>query len=205
MGNESKKKDHGRREEPEQVELSDELAWRVHETAKGWISQVDAKSAAALAIEAAAVGFALALITNSDTLAQLTWVSRWAMSFGLALLFGSVFLSMLVLMPRIKWREKKPSKPGYLYFGHLRHWDKDELAQTLARNQVNDGQIAAQVITLSGIAWRKHALFQWSLYLLFAGIALVGVLYLALIVGVFPEQLGNLTPEPCPTGVLQCP
>lgn len=201
MGNIFRRRD----ETPDQVELSDELAWKVHETAKGWISQVDAKSAAALAIEAASLGFALALITNPDTLGQLTPFSRWAMGLGLALLFGSVFLSMLVLMPRIKWREKKPAKPGYLFFGHLRHWDKDELAETLARNQVSDGQIAAQVIALSGIAWRKHALFQWSLYLLFAGIAVVGGLYLAFVIGVFPEQLGDLSPTPCPTGVAQCP
>ena len=199
-----KKKRH-REEAPEQVELSDDLAWRVHETAKGWISQVDAKSAAALAIEAAALGFALVLITNSDTLGQLTTFSRWILGAGLALLFGSVMLSMLVLMPRIKMREKKPSRPGYLYFGHLRHWEKEELAQTLARNQVSDGQIAAQVIALSRVAWRKHVLFQWSLYLLFAGITAVGALYLFFVVGLFPEQLGDLAPTPCPTGALQCP
>lgn len=199
-----KKKQH-REEAPEQVELSDDLAWRVHETAKGWISQVDAKSAAALAIEAAALGFALVLITNSDTLGLLTAFSRWVLGAGLALLFGSVMLSMLVLMPRIKIRERKPRKPGYLYFGHLRHWEKEALAETLARNQVSDGQIAAQVIVLSRVAWRKHVLFQWSLYLLFAGFTVVGALYLFFVVGLLPEQLGNLAPTPCPTGVLQCP
>lgn len=199
------KKRRGRDESPEQVELSDELAWRVHETAKGWISQVDAKAAAALAIEAAALGFALLLITDSDTLQQLTTVSRWVLGGGLALLFGSVMLSMLVLMPRITIREKKPSRPGYLYFGHLRHWEKEELTETLAQNQVSDGQIAAQVITLSKVAWRKHVLFQWSLYSLFAGITVVGALYFFFVVGLFPEQLGDLAPNSIPTGGPQCP
>lgn len=191
--------------EPERVEVSDELAWRVHETAKGWISQVDAKSAAALAIEAASLGFALVLVTNADTLAQLTPFARWLVGAGLALLFGSVMLSMLVLMPRIKLRERTPARPGYLYFGHLRHWKKGDLAETLARNHVSDGQIAEQVIALSKIAWRKHVLFQWSLYLLFAGVAVIGCLYLFFVVGLFTEQLGDLTLVPCPTGVMQCP
>src|SRR5690606_35621264 len=139
------------------------------------------------------------------TLGQLTPLSRWVLGGGLALLFGSVMLSMLVLMPRIKLREKRPSRAGYLYFGHLRHWRKEELAEILTRNQVSDGQIAAQVIALSQVAWRKHVLFQWSLYLLFAGITVVGALYLFFVVGLFSEQLGNLAPTPCPTGASQCP
>lgn len=200
------KKDKQRRDmEPEQVELSDELAWRVHENAKGWISQVDVKSAAALAIEAAVLGFALALITNSDTLSQLTALSRWTVGVGLLLLLVSVILSMLVLMPRIKLGEPKSKDRGYLYFGHLRHWDKETLAATLARNQVSDGQIADQVIKMSQIAWRKHVLLQWSLYLLLAGIAVIGGLYLFLVVGLFPGNLGDLAATPCPIGVTPCP
>lgn len=191
--------------EPEQVELSDELAWRVHETAKGWISQVDAKATAALAIEAASLGFALALITNPGTLGQLTGLARWLVGGGLVLLFVSVLLSALVLLPRIKLREKRPANPGYLYFGALRHWDKHALADTLARNEVNDSQIAGQVIELSKTAWRKHRRFQWSLYFLFAGMAVVGGIYLILIVGLLPAELGVISPSPCPTGVVQCP
>lgn len=202
MGNKRKQR---RNAEPEQVELSDELAWRVHENAKGWISQVDVKSAAALAIEAAVLGFAVALITNSDTLNQLTTLSRWIVGTGLLLLLVSVVLSMLVLMPRINLREPKPKNRGYLYFGHLRHWDKDTLTATLARNQVSDGQIADQVIKMSQIAWHKHVLLQWSLYLLLAGIAVIGGLYLFLVVGLFPSNLGDLAATPCPTGVTSCP
>lgn len=199
------RRDKQRRDvEPEQVELSDELAWRVHENAKGWISQVDVKSAAALAIEAAVLGFALALITNSDTLSQLTNLSRWIVGVGLFLLLASVVLSMLVLMPRIKLREPKPKDRGYLYFGHLRHWDKEALTATLARNQVSDGQIADQVIKMSQIAWRKHVLLQWSLYLLLAGIVVIGGLYLLFVIGLFPGVLGDLAATPCPTGVTPC-
>lgn len=200
------RRDKQRRDvEPEQVELSDELAWRVHENAKGWISQVDVKSAAALAIEAAVLGFALALITNSDTLSQLTDLSRWIVGVGLFLLLVSVVLSMLVLMPRIKLREPKPKDRGYLYFGHLRHWDKEALTATLARNQVSDGQIADQVIKMSQIAWRKHVLLQWSLYFLLAGIVVIGGLYLLFVIGFFPAALGDLARTPCPTGVNPCP
>lgn len=124
---------------------------------------------------------------------------------GLFLLLASVVLSMLVLMPRIKLREPKPKDRGYLYFGHLRHWDKEALTATLARNQVSDGQIADQVIKMSQIAWRKHVLLQWSLYLLLAGIVVIGGLYLLFVIGLFPGVLGDLAATPCPTGVTPCP
>lgn len=199
------KKKQSREDVPEQVELSDELAWRVHENAKGWIVQVDVKSAAALAIEAAVLGFALALITNSDSLARLTTLSRWTLGSGLFLLLLSVVLSTLVLLPRIKLKEPKPDQRGYLYFGHLRHWDKDTLSATLVRNKVNDGEIASQVIKMSQIAWWKHVLLQWSLYLLLAGIFVIGGLFLILILGLFPEGLGDLTTTPCLAGGGVCP
>lgn len=200
------KKDKQRRDaQPEQVELSDELAWRVHENAKGWISQVDIKSAAALAIEAAVLGFAFSLVTNADTLAQLTSLARWIVGGGLLLLLASVVLSTLVLLPRIKLKEPKPADRGYLYFGHLRHWTKDKLAATLARNQVSDGQIADQVIKMSQIAWRKHAHLQWSLHLLLAGIVVIGGLYLLFVIGLFPEVLGDLASTACLSGVPPCP
>lgn len=199
------KKKQSREDVPEQVELSDELAWRVHENAKGWIVQVDVKSAAALAIEAAVLGFALALITNSDSLARLTTLSRWTLGSGLFLLLLSVVLSTLVLLPRIKLKEPKPDQRGYLYFGHLRHWDKDTLSATLVRNKVNDGEIASQVIKMSQIAWWKHVLLQWSLYLLLAGIFVIGGLFLILILGLFPEGLGDLTTTPCLAGGGICP
>ena len=195
-----------RDEEPEPVELSDELAWRVHENAKSWIVQVDVKSAAALAIESAVLGFAVALISTSETLAQLTSLSRWVLGLGLALLLGSVFLSMLVLMPRIKVREAKPGTPrGYLYFGDLRHWDKKVLSATLAQNEVSDDQIADQVIKMSQIAWRKHALLKWSFYLLLGGIFIIGGLNLILVTGMMPDVFGDLAATPCPTGATQCP
>ena len=173
-------------------ESSDELAWRVHDNAKGWIVQVDVKSAGALAIEAAVLGFALALVTNSETLGQLSGISRWIIVAGLLLLFVSVVLSTLVLLPRTKLREPKPSNPGYLYFGHLRHWDESKLSEVLARNHVSDDQIASQVIKMSEIAWKKHLLLRWSLYFLLSGILLVGGLYLLLIAGIQPEGLGTL-------------
>lgn len=188
-----KKKNKAPDNNPEQVELSDELAWRVHENAKGWIAQVDVKAAAALAIEAAVLGFAFALITNSSSLAQLTILSRWIVGGGLFILLVSVVVSTLVLLPRIKLREPKAKELSYLYFGHLRHWDKDRLSVVLARNQVNDGEIADQVIKMSEIAWRKHVLLQWSLYLLLTGIFVIGGLYLLLILGIFSGALGDLT------------
>lgn len=186
---------------PEEVEISDELAWRVHDTAKSWIVQVDVKAAAALAIEAAVLGFALALVTTSEVLSQLTALSRWIIGLGLVALFASIVLSLNVLRPRVKLNEPSPENPGYLYFGHLRHWKSEDLSKTLSRNTVNDNQLADQVIKMSIIAWRKHLWLKWSLYLLLLGVALVGMIYLALILGLFTDQLGSLV---APTEPKEC-
>lgn len=184
---------------PEEVEISDELAWRVHDNAKSWISQVDVKAAAALAIEAAIMGFALALVTTTGTLAQLTLLSRCVIGAGLLLLFVSVIFSIIVLRPRVKLNEPAPKDRGYLYFGHLRHWKESDLSRVLAKNTVNDDQLADQVIKMSIVAWRKHLWLKWSLYLLLAGMAVIGGLYLVLLLGLMPDQLGDLVPTPIPT------
>ena len=189
---------------PEEVELSDELAWRVHENAKGWIAQVDIKAAAALAIEAAVLGFAFAIITTSGMLAALTSLSHWIVAFGLLLLLASVILSILVLLPRIKLKEPKPEDRGYLYFGHLRLWDAEKLSKVLKLNHVNDNELATQVIKMSQISWRKHVVLQWSLYLLLAGVVVIGALYLLLVVGLFPQVIGDLA-ECVPSQAVVCP
>lgn len=177
----------------DEVGLTDELAWRVHENAKGWIVQVDVKSAAALAIEAAILGFALNLITNSDSPIHLTSLSRWALGIGIFFLLSSVVFSALVLFPKVRLREPAPEDRGYLYFGHLRHWNKKDLSKALNRNRVDNDELSDQVIKMSAIAWKKHALLQVSLYLLVAGVFVIGVLYLLFIVGFFPDQIGQFS------------
>lgn len=190
---------------PEVHVPSDELAWRVHENAKGWITQVDIKAAASLAIEAAILGFAFALVTNSDSLAQLTMLSRVVVSVGLLLLLISVILSILVLLPRIKLNEPEPEDRGYLYFGHLRHWDKRKLSAALARNRVDDDELAGQVIKMSEIAWRKHIALRWSLYFLLVGIVVVGGIYLLFVLGWLPEAIGHLAAPANSVGGMHVP
>lgn len=200
-----RKRDTPPDDSPEQVELSDELAWRVHENARSWIVQVDVKATAALAIEAVILGFGFTLVTNSALLANLASLSRWVMVSAFLLLLISVTLSTLVLLPRIKLRGPKGKSQSYLYFGDLRDWDKDELSATLSRNKVDEGEIADQVIKLSKIAWRKHVLLQWSLYLLLGGLLAVGCLVLVLALGLLPEVFGAISGTVDATTGATCP
>ena len=58
-----------------------------------------------------------------------------------------------------------------IYFGHLRHWKPADLAKQLKAKQAYEEQLAAQLVAMSKIAWKKHARLQWSVGFLILGAA----------------------------------
>jgi hypothetical protein len=75
-------------------------------------------------------------------------------------------------MPQLNRREaKRDWRKGMIYFGHLRHWSPADLAKQLTRKQVYEEQLAAQLVAMSRIAWKKHARLQWSVGFLILGAA----------------------------------
>ena len=174
------------------------MGWRVHDNAQGWVAQVDIKASATLAIEAVILGLAVALVSDPDSLQRMTIAARWVIGGGILALLASVVLSVLVLLPSTKSRESTTESRGYLYFGHLRQWAESDLTNTLTKNDVEDIGLASQSIEMSKIAWRKHVRLRWSLYFLITGIVIIGVVYILLTVGLFPDYIGDLTAPAAP-------
>jgi hypothetical protein len=147
-----------------------DFGWRVHGALDSWTGKVDTKASITLAIESATLGFVLTLSKKGERLADLDGLSSVSYHVGIGCLLAAVLFALLVVMPQLKRRQaKRDWRKGMIYFGHVRHWDPGELAGALKSEQVYEAQLATQLVAMSKIAWRKHALLQWSIGFLTAG------------------------------------
>lgn len=152
-----------------------ESAWRIHEALMDWTGKVDAKAAVVLSLESAVVT-ALAALSAGRTVWTAGRSPTAALVFcywmGVGLVVLSMSISVVVVLPRLdgctagrRWRG------GYVYFGHLRHWEAADLADALRAGEVLP-VLARQLVTVSHICWRKHRLVQVSIVLACGGTVL---------------------------------
>ena len=151
-----------------------DTAWRIHAAQVDWTGKVDSKANFALAIESALlVGIIGA--SKDGILSKLSGVQLWSCRIGVALLVAAVVLAMSVVIPRLRSKQAKTEwKNNFIYFGHVRHWDSDKLAE-----KIQDAELlpilSRQIIHMGDIAWIKHRGVQWSLCAGLAGAAFVGL------------------------------
>ncbi len=151
-----------------------EFAWKVHDALDSWTAKVDTKASIVLALEIALVGFVVTLSGKGGRLSALHGFKVDLSRAGVTILTASVLLSLAVVMPQLGRREAKRNwSSNMIYFGHLRRWDPDTLAETLAEGAPSLSQLALQLVTMSKINWRKHAWLQWSLLCLVVGTGLL--------------------------------
>lgn len=152
-----------------------EFGWRVHAALDSWTGKVDTKASIALAIESAIFGFVVTLSQTGEQFASLSGSDLTWYRVGVGFLLLSLLLSLFVVMPQLNRREaKRIWRSNMIYFGHLRHWDPQDLAAALAQHQPVEAQLAQQLVAMSKIAWRKHSRLQLSLVsLLIGGVVLL--------------------------------
>lgn len=149
-----------------------EFAWRVHSALDSWTGKVDTKASIALAIESAIVGFVITLSDAGSRFGDLGGRALIAYCAGVGFLLFSVLMSLLVVLPQLNRRQSRRTwSENIIYFGHLRHWQPDDLAAALRAKQPSEDQLSRQLVAMARIAWRKHAWLQWSLVSLVAGSA----------------------------------
>ncbi|MDH6579324.1 Pycsar system effector family protein [Kitasatospora sp. MAP5-34] len=153
-----------------------DAAWRIHGSLSEWVGRVDVKASFALSLETAA----LVAITSvaqttpiSGTYSQgrqtATVVDLW---LSAVLVAAALVFAIAAVAPRIGSRgETDDWRHNVIYFGHLRHWSADELADALAERDLLPA-LSRQLVTLSRIAWAKHVRVRISLVLGGAGITL---------------------------------
>ncbi|MFF8966037.1 Pycsar system effector family protein [Streptomyces globisporus] len=143
----------------------------------GWTEKADGKAAFVFGLATAALtAFATlsaGLLPPDDRAPDARLLCSWA---GVALLLSSSAVSLCVVLPqldhavsRTRWRS------GFVYFGHLRHWDPDDLTQALLTREPLP-VLSQQIVDMSRICYRKYRLVQVSIALASAGtvIATVG-------------------------------
>lgn len=142
-----------------------EQAWKVHQAQADWTGKVDAKASFAFAIESAAIATTVALSGDnrlfSGRSAGMIDVLYW---IGLLALLAGAFFAVAVVIPRLKSDSAlKASKRNYIYFGHVRHWEPDELAEALKSRDILP-VITRQIVIMGDIAWQKHRWVQVSMW-----------------------------------------
>lgn len=154
-------------------------AWRIHDALVGWTGKVDGKATFVFGLATAAVGafatLSAGLLPPDGRAPDARLLCSWA---AVALLLSSSAVSLCVVLPqldravtRTRWRS------GFVYFGHLRHWDPDDLTQALLTREPLP-VLSQQIVDMSRICYRKYRLVQVSIALASAGtvIAAVGLL-----------------------------
>lgn len=153
------------------------FAWRVHEALSTWTGRVDTKASIVLTLQVAALGFVIALTDGDKLFASLSEWTQWAFGLGLVLLALGILCALGVVFPQISRRTvKRGSKEGLVFFGHLKHWKPKDLEKRLATLTAADMRdaLSAQLVVMSKVAWRKHALLQAAVAFGFlAGVAFV--------------------------------
>jgi hypothetical protein len=152
--------------EPDPAVAAVEFAWRTHTAITDWTAKVDAKASIVLALESAIVA---AVITFSGKDRPLSALRGWPLGsyrVGILLMAIGIGLAGLVVLPRLNRRRARADwGTGAIYFGHLRRWQPDDLADHLlalpTRTQLEI--LSRQLVTMSKIAWAKHTGLQWSI------------------------------------------
>ncbi|MGN2359934.1 Pycsar system effector family protein [Streptomyces luridiscabiei] len=141
-----------------------------------WTGKVDGKATFVLGLVTAAV---TAFVTLSADLLppdgcapEARLPCFWA---AVGLLLSSAAVSLCVVLPqldhsvtRTRWRS------GFVYFGHLRHWDPDDLTQALLTREPLP-VLSQQIVDMSRICYRKYRLVQVSIVLASVGTVIATV------------------------------
>lgn len=149
-----------------------EALWKIHAAQVEWTGRVDTKASFAFGLESAALGLVVALSSPGRTYAALEgWLEPFLYWAGLVLLLGGALLALLVVIPRLRHRAARDeADENYIYFGHVRHWSADALAERVLAADDLPNVLARQCVTMARIAWRKHRLVQLSMIVGASGI-----------------------------------
>jgi hypothetical protein len=164
----------------QQQELDpDRTAWRIYTALADWIGKVDAKASYALTIESGTLAVVIALSQSGNRLGN-SQAATVVYIMGAVLLGAGALTAICVVMPRLtsQKRLRNESSSNYIYFGHLRLWDSDEL-EAILRNDFALPALSRELIVMSDCAWKKYRLMQLSFALSALGAAVTVVMLLA--------------------------
>lgn len=153
-----------------------DAAWRLHDAQMEWTGRVDAKASFILTLDAAAIATGVALSAEGMTFHGIasTWL-KVPYGISLTLFVVAAGLAAWAVAPALRFRHlTEEAKVDFIYFGHVRHWDAAELADTLTEQDLLP-VLTRQIVRMSEIAWRKHCRAAWSAWLTGAGVVVMSL------------------------------
>jgi hypothetical protein len=158
-----------------------DTAWQIHDALLDWTAKADAKASFALTVESLALVAILAFSDGGGASARVeAWWGRGLLWSGIALLAASALFAVATVSPNVRKRSLPAEwRNNFVYFGHLQQWDPDALAEALRTREMLP-VLSRQLVTMSRIAWVKHARVRVSFLLAVAG---SGCVALAVVLG----------------------
>lgn len=160
---------------PENDREALDTAWRIHGALADWTGKVDAKASFCFAVESAVILAVLNLTAEGRLFDVLdTQSEKRTFYLGMALVAAGLICAADVVIPRLRRRTSRTDwRENFIYFGHLRHWEPSALEARI-RGAAMLPVLAAQLVNMSRIAWKKHLMVQTSLVLTLLGVASLG-------------------------------
>ncbi|MBY8881364.1 Pycsar system effector family protein [Actinacidiphila acidipaludis] len=151
-------------------------AWRLHTSLAEWTGRIDAKASFALTIESALLAGVGAASSTGNGFGGLSgWWPRAELWCGVALLSLAALAAVLAVLPREgPPGGQRPGPDDFLFYGDLRRWTPQDLAERLGQADPLTA-LSAQIVTTSAIMWAKHRRVRQSLLLAVAGTGLLGL------------------------------
>ncbi|MDF9814797.1 Pycsar system effector family protein [Streptomyces sp. SPB162] len=149
-------------------------AWRLHASLADWTGRIDAKASFALTIESALLAGVGASAGTSHGFGGISaaW-AQGALWVGAGMLVLAAFAAVAVVLPRTGTRQNgTPGLDDYLFYGHLRLWAPQDLAERLTTADPLPA-LTGQLVAMSDIAWVKHCRVRQSLILAVTGLVLL--------------------------------
>jgi hypothetical protein len=145
-------------------------AQKVHDSVAGSIGKADAKAGFVATLNTAVLAGVVALVQ----LDQLGAAGRVLLSLGVALMVAALLCAVAVVLPILRARHTKHGSGNVLYFGTVRHYTPEELADRLA-GEDTAREMCAQAVVLSRLSWIKHRLLQVAMLATIAGASVTGL------------------------------
>jgi hypothetical protein len=143
-----------------------DTAWKVHSAVADWTGKVDAKASFAFTVESATIATMVALSGDDRIFARLEGFWQNATFYAAGLLFLlAAFAALIVVIPRLRMRKVKKEAPfNFIYFGHLQHWESDQLRWKIENTDLLP-VLSRQLVIMSKLCWQKHVLAATSFVL----------------------------------------
>lgn len=153
-----------------------EAAWKVHGALADWTGKADIKASFALTLQSTILAVLGVLAGSGQGFRDLgSGAARPLLWVGAGLLACGAACAAVAISPNLRKERRGPAvDDDFLYFGHLRTWDPNEL-ETALRDKDLLPALSRQLIVMSEIAWSKHRRVQWSLVLAVAGSVTLGL------------------------------